>query len=172
MEEFVTTKKHNMPYDKHNYKINGKTSEDMNNINKEDLNEKLKDIKYWQVFLKKYAIKNNIKVTSSSKLFNIFSEEYGTYELDYNSINHEEKVKLIKKIKKIKSNANEDISKCNINPLALPSSGAPALKYGDVNTEITSPGEVKGLKKLLMLKLYAEELLLIFVIKKIQNGNE
>ena len=144
LEEFVTTREHNMPYDKHNYTINEKTSEDMNNINKEDLNEKLKDIKFLKVFLKKYAIKNNIKVTSSSKLFNIFSEEYGTIELDYNSINDEEKVKLIKKIKKIKSNANEDISKYNINPLALPSSGAPALKYGDVNTETTSLARSKG----------------------------
>ena len=34
-----------------------------------------------------------------------------------------------------------------INPLASPSAGAPALKYGDVNTETTSPGEVKGLIK-------------------------
>ena len=34
---------------------------------------------------------------------------------------------------------------CIINPLASPSAGAPALKYGDVNTETTSPGEVKGL---------------------------
>ena len=32
-----------------------------------------------------------------------------------------------------------------INPLASPSAGAPALKYGDVNTETTSPGEAKGL---------------------------
>ena len=32
-----------------------------------------------------------------------------------------------------------------INPLASPSEGAPALIYGDVNTEISSPGEVKGL---------------------------
>ena len=32
-----------------------------------------------------------------------------------------------------------------INPLASSSAGAPALKYGDVNTETTSPGEVKGL---------------------------
>ena len=32
-----------------------------------------------------------------------------------------------------------------INPLASPSAGAPALKYGDVNTETTSLGEVKGL---------------------------
>ena len=29
--------------------------------------------------------------------------------------------------------------------MASPSAGAPALKYGDVNTEINSPGEVKGL---------------------------
>ena len=37
-----------------------------------------------------------------------------------------------------------------INPLASPSEGAPALKYGDVNTETTSPGEVKGLINLLI----------------------
>ena len=35
-----------------------------------------------------------------------------------------------------------------INPLASPSAGAPAIKYGDVNTETTSPGEVKGLMKI------------------------
>ena len=32
-----------------------------------------------------------------------------------------------------------------INPLSSPSEGAPELKYGDVNTETTSRGEVKGL---------------------------
>ena len=32
-----------------------------------------------------------------------------------------------------------------INSLASPSAGAPALKYGDVNTVTPSPGEVKGL---------------------------
>ena len=32
-----------------------------------------------------------------------------------------------------------------LNPLASPSAGAPALKYGDVNTVTPSPGEVKGL---------------------------
>ena len=31
-----------------------------------------------------------------------------------------------------------------INSLASPSAGAPALKYGDVNTVTPSPGEVKG----------------------------
>ena len=35
-----------------------------------------------------------------------------------------------------------------INPLASPSAGAPALKYGDVNTVTPSPGEVKGLMKM------------------------
>ena len=32
-----------------------------------------------------------------------------------------------------------------INPLASPSAGASALKYGDVNTVTPSPGEAKGL---------------------------
>ena len=31
------------------------------------------------------------------------------------------------------------------NPLTSPSAGAPALKYGYVNTETSSPGEAKGL---------------------------
>ena len=44
--------------------------------------------------------------------------------------------------KKIKEKIAENIE---INPLASPNAGAPALKYGDVNTETTSPGEVKGL---------------------------
>ena len=29
--------------------------------------------------------------------------------------------------------------------MASPSAGAPALKYGDINTETASPGEAKGL---------------------------
>ena len=37
------------------------------------------------------------------------------------------------------------IKKFGFNPLASPCSGAPALKYGYVNTMTTSPGEVKGL---------------------------
>ena len=37
-----------------------------------------------------------------------------------------------------------------INPLASPSAGAPALKYGDVNTVTPSPGEVNGLIKILV----------------------
>ena len=40
---------------------------------------------------------------------------------------------------------NLDLTSFNINLLASPSAGAPALKYGDVNTETTSPDEVKGL---------------------------
>ena len=31
-----------------------------------------------------------------------------------------------------------------LNPLTSLSAGAPALKYGDINTETTSPGKVKG----------------------------
>ena len=40
---------------------------------------------------------------------------------------------------------NNVINNEYINPLASPSAGAPALNYGDVNTETTFPGEVKGL---------------------------
>ena len=39
-----------------------------------------------------------------------------------------------------------------INPLAQPSAGAPALKYGDVNTETTSPVQVKGLINVMLQK--------------------
>ena len=38
------------------------------------------------------------------------------------------------------------------NPLASPCTGAPALKYGYVNTVTTSPGEVKGLMSILYYK--------------------
>ena len=50
--------------------------------------------------------------------------------------------------------------KCQrINPLASPCAGAPALKYGDVNTETTSPGEAKGLiKSLLSVYIYNKNL--------------
>ena len=54
----------------------------------------------------------------------------------------------IKKInnKFIKALENDiQIKQKIINPLASPSAGAPALKYGDVNTVTPSPGEVKGL---------------------------
>ena len=40
-----------------------------------------------------------------------------------------------------------------INPLASPSAGAPALKYGDVNTVTPSPGDVQGNLKSMKLKL-------------------
>ena len=40
-----------------------------------------------------------------------------------------------------------------INPLSSPSAGAPALKYGDVNTVTPSPGEVKGLNQIKKQKI-------------------
>ena len=41
-----------------------------------------------------------------------------------------------------------------INPLASPCAGAPALKYGDVNTVTPSPGEVKGLNIIFIFYSY------------------
>ena len=46
---------------------------------------------------------------------------------------------------------NVEIIILQINPLASLSEGAPALKYGDVNTLTPSPGEVKELKSLILL---------------------
>ena len=58
-------------------------------------------------------------------------------EMDENEENEDETFEVIFK----EENKIHD----RINPLASPSAGAPALNYGDVNTETTSPGEVKGL---------------------------
>ena len=48
----------------------------------------------------------------------------------------------------------------NINPLASPGAGAPTLKYGDVNTETTSPSEVKGLISVILK----------YITKRIRNN--
>ena len=54
----------------------------------------------------------------------------------------------------LKNNIIEMLVKQLINPLSSPCSGAPALKYGDVNIVTPSLGEVKGLiKKILIIIL-------------------
>lgn len=95
--------------------INEEIVNDLNNINKDELLHKFKDIKYLQVFLKQYAtIKNNVRITSASKFYNIFIEEFGEIELDYSILNTEEKEKLMQIIKKIKKLNDDEISKTNI----------------------------------------------------------
>ena len=95
--------------------INEETINDLNNINRDELLHKFKDIKYLQVFLKQYAtIKNNVRITSASKFYNIFIEEFGEIELDYSILNTEEKEKLMQIIKKIKKLNDDEISKTNI----------------------------------------------------------
>ena len=63
--------------------------------------------------------------------------QYNDDEFDFNLIKDEDKKNSLKK--------NEMKTYLLINPLASPSAGAPAFKYGDVNTVTPSPGEVKGL---------------------------
>ena len=95
--------------------INEEIVNDLNNINKDELLHKFKDIKYLQVFLKQYAtIKNNVRITSASKFYNIFIEEFGEIDLDYSILNTEEKEKLMQIIKKIKKLNDDEISKTNI----------------------------------------------------------
>ena len=56
---------------------------------------------------------------------------------------------ILKSLKEDEMGLTEKFPECFINPLASPSEGAPALKYGDINTETISHGEVKGLIMLL-----------------------
>ena len=56
------------------------------------------------------------------------------------------------------------------NPLASPSEGTPSPNYGDVNTETTSPGEVKGLINNKIKEKYSEfYLYLKYYIDKLIN---
>ena len=85
---------------------------------------------------------NKSKTEGISKLKELYSPYFP--ELPTIVTNSYEYVQSIKVIEENKSLLKSD-TKSGINPLASPSVGAPVLKYGDVNTEATSPGEVKGL---------------------------
>jgi len=60
--------------------------------------------------LKKYALKNNDIITSSSKLYNTFINEFGIVNLNFESLTIEEKEKMIIRYKKKKNiDENEQI---------------------------------------------------------------
>ena len=93
------TKAHTLEYQHHNYNINQMTIKDIINYEINEIKIKLKDIKYLQVFIKKYAIKHNEECTFASKLFNIFNEEFGKIDIDYNSLTDNEKINYLKRKK-------------------------------------------------------------------------
>ncbi len=82
------------------------------------------------------------KIKKETKIIRIIKKE-----------NIESKQDILKKIITLISTGTQKFLfikiKIYINPLASPCAGAPALKYGDVNTETPSPGEVKGLNNLI-----------------------
>ena len=86
-------------------------------MNCRNKNEQLKESKYFENLKSDFILK---------KIFNIIKKKKSLEIMKYN--------------KKLQKRLN-----ISINPLASPSGGAPALNYGDVNTETPSPGEVKGL---------------------------
>ena len=53
-----------------------------------------------QIFIKKFAILNNDKCTSSSKLHNLLIEKFGDFQINYDDISREEKELLIEKYRK------------------------------------------------------------------------
>ena len=98
-DKFNITKEHNIDFEHHNYNINQMAIKDIMNYEINQIKLKLTDIKYLQIFIKKYAIKHNEECTSAAKLFNIFTEEFGHIELDYNSLTEEEQNKYIERFK-------------------------------------------------------------------------
>ena len=55
-----------------------------------------------QIFIKKFAILNNDKCTSSSKLYNLLIEQFGNFEIKYDDISKEEKEIIKEKYRKRK----------------------------------------------------------------------
>ena len=107
-EIFNITKDHTISYENHNYIISLTLKNDFNNYNIDDLKKKLSNIKYIQNFLKLYVIKNNEIISSVSKLYNIFNDEFGEIKLNYNSLTNEEKNLLISRYKKRKKISEKD----------------------------------------------------------------
>ena len=107
-EPFQLTKEHSIEYSQHNYVINEETIGDLKKFDIEQIKNKLTNYKYLQIFIKKFAIINNDKCTSSSKLYNLLIEQFGNFEINYDDISTEEKELIIEKYRKRKKLENSD----------------------------------------------------------------
>ena len=152
--------KYNNNYNKQRYENNISQKE----ISKEIIrNNKMKMIKFsnlankvniekfkQQKKMNKNNINNLLKDLNTDDINN--NKDSGKF-IPYSKYKENEIVNNKNKRETINNRINININKSgtinnNINPLAWPSAGAPALKYGDVNTVTPSPGEVKGLIKI------------------------
>ena len=89
---------------------------------------------------------DNKNILNSISFLSFFIESVYIFKSELKNKNIENKVVIDYIFQLI----NPEQKNIIINPLASPSAGAPALKYGDVNIVTPSPGEVKGL----MLKIF------------------
>ena len=94
----------------------------------------------------------NVLNDKEDQLLKEIDNKYGKVYFNEELINNSEKLpnrvkSSLENGKLIENDWEEDNQNLNylINPLTSPSSGAPALNYGDVNIVTPSPGEVKGL---------------------------
>ena len=110
-EELIITKNHSIDYEEHSYQKYKQVILDLEQINKKDLILKLHNYNYLKTFLNAYAIKNNARCTSSIMLLNIFKEEYGDIEINYDNIDKQKQQEILNKYnnKKNKSNNIQDI---------------------------------------------------------------
>ena len=99
-EQFQLTKEHSLEYSQHNYVIIEEIIEDLNYYDIEQIKAKLTDFKCLQIFIKKFAVLNNDRSTSSSKLHNLLIDKFCNIEIYYDDIFREENELLIEKYRK------------------------------------------------------------------------
>jgi len=99
-EKFELVKDHTLLYNEHSYFFNNIIKEDINNLNKKEIKKKLCNCKYIKIFFKYILEKHSEIGQSPQKLLNVFNNEYGDINLNYELISKEEEKKIIENYKK------------------------------------------------------------------------
>ena len=93
--DFNILNNHNINYEDHNYIRESSIKNDIKNLSKNQIKEKLKNYKYRYFYLKEIAISNINIGLNANKLKQFFINEFGNLKYNYQNIELEEKEKLI-----------------------------------------------------------------------------
>mgnify|MGYP002624394402 CR=1 FL=1 len=94
-EKFKLDKDHNIPYEEHSYVYKNLIEQDYENLSKATLKKKLTDYKYLKPFLRIYLYKHE----EIGRLIELFKQEFGDIQINYNLIPKEETKNIINKFK-------------------------------------------------------------------------
>lgn len=112
LEDFNILNVHSLNYEEHNYIRDPSIKNDIQNLSKNQLKEKLKNYKYRFFYLKEIAISNINIGTNSKNLKQYFINEFWDLKYNFQLLTEEEKDKIIliyKKSKKLKESDIIDI---------------------------------------------------------------